>query len=519
MTRSTLTSLGIVLLVVAAGAYWLGRSHGGEVPGAATSRVASDVLFYRNAMNPSITSPVPAKDETGMDYVPVYADGEQPEREVLFYRNPMNPSVTSPVPAKDEMGMDYVPVYAGDSTTQAVPGTVSIDPTVVQNIGVRTTAVEWRKMARQIRTVGRVDYDEDGLARLHLRTEGWIERLAVSETGRHVREGQALLSLYSPQLVSSQQEYVLAMRGVAALPPEAPEEFVEQARALLSSSANRLRLLGVPESELQRLQGGGTVRRETTLTAPVSGIVQFIGVREGQFVSAQTEAYRVADLSSVWVLADLYEDEVPWVRPGDRAEIAIRGVTGSKLEARVDFVYPYLEGRTRTQKVRFLLSNADLSLKPDMYADVTIFAGREVEAITVPDAAVVRSGKRDQVFVVRGAGRFEPRVVKLGVSADGYVEIIDGLDAGEEVIFSGNFMIDSESKLREAVAKLLPPSADSAVDPVPSTAGTMPVNGAKAHEAAHGQGATGSDSRQPGVGHDATPMNATPAQADQPHRH
>jgi membrane fusion protein, copper/silver efflux system len=491
MTRSTVALFGILLLGVAGGGYWLGRSLGGATPGGESATESPKVLFYRNPMNPSITSPIPAKDEMGMDYVPVYADEAPGERKVLFYRNPMNPSITSPVPAKDEMGMDYVPVYAEDGAMATVPGTVSIDPTVVQNIGVRTAIAERRRLARQIRTVGRVEYDEQGLARVHLRTEGWIESLAVTETGQPVRRGDKLLTLYSPQIVSTEQEYVLAQRGVASLPADAPSEYVEQSQALMRSSAERLRLLNVPESELRRLKNGGEVRRETTLTAPVSGIVQFIGVREGQFVSAQTEAYRIADLSSVWLIADLYEDEVPWVQPGDRAEIALNGQPGHTISARVDYIYPYLEDKTRTQKVRLRLLNPGLLLKPDMYADVTIFADREVNAVTVPESAIVRSGTRNQVFLVRGPGQFEPRVVKLGVAADGYVQILDGLEAGDPIVVSSNFLIDSESKLREAVAKMVPPSTDSA-----SESPTMPAD-------------------QPHTDHNATQVKSMPAPADQ----
>jgi Cu(I)/Ag(I) efflux system membrane fusion protein len=460
MTRSTVALVGILLLAVASGGYWLGRSHGGSVP----------------VGPPEKTAP-----------------------KVLFYRNPMNPSITSPTPAKDEMGMDYVPVYADEGAVQTVPGTVSIDPTIVQDIGVRTSLAERRKLARQIRTVGRVEYDEKGLARVHLRTEGWVEHLSVTETGQPVRRGQALLALYSPQIVSTEQEYVIALKGVAALPADAPDEYVEQSQALLGSSAERLRLLGVPESELRRLRAGGEVRRETTLTAPVSGIVQLIGVREGQFVSAQTEAFDIADLSSVWVIADLYADEVPWVRPGDRAEIAIHGEPGSSIDARVDYIYPYLEDKTRTQKVRLRLSNPGLRLKPDMYADVTIFAGRVVDAVTVPDAAIVRSGIRDQVFVVRGPGKFEPRVVKLGVAANGYVQVLDGLKAGDNIVVSSNFLIDSESKLREAAAKMVPPSGNGMAEPT---------------ETAAAQDAAPPDQSRPD--HNAAQMISMPVPADQP---
>jgi len=466
MTKAHFFWIVVLLAAVGAGAYWLGLSHTAPKQEAVAGRTEHKALFYRNPMNPAITSPVPAKDEMGMDYIPVYADEPKAERKPLFYRNPMNPAITSPVPAKDEMGMDYVPVYADEGQAKAVPGTVKIDPTIVQDIGVRTATATSRKLSRKIRTVGRVDYDEDGLVHVNLRSDGWVERLFVRETGQPVHRGQPLLSLYSPQIVSTEQEYLLAARGVASLKPGTPEEFAAQAKALLDSAAERLRLLGVPASEIHRLQEGGAIHREITLLSPATGIVQAIGVREGQFVSAMTETYRIADLSTVWVLADLYEDEVPWVRVGDKASVAIHGIPGDTRQARVDYVYPYLEGKTRTQTVRLELGNAVGDLKPDMYADVTLDAGRTIEAVTVPESAIVRSGTRDQVFVVAGPGRYEPRTVHTGVSADGQVQVLDGLQAGEQVVVSGSFLIDSESKLREAAAKMVPPDnqAQPAVD-------------------------------------------------------
>ncbi|MEW6167353.1 MAG: efflux RND transporter periplasmic adaptor subunit [Pseudomonadota bacterium] len=426
MSNARYALAAVVLAAVAAGSYWLGRSRPSAAPQTSTAA---------------------------------------PSREILFYRNPMNPAVTSPVPAKDEMGMDYVPVYA-DEAAGAAPGTVTIDAGIVQNIGVRTALAERRMMTRQIRTVGRVAYDEQGLSHVHLRSEGWVEKLFVAETGQRVRAGQPLLSLYSPLIVSTEQEYRLAVRGVAALSDGTPPEIAAQARALLASTAERLRLLDVPEAELQRLQRGGDIRREVTLTAPASGIVQFIGAREGQFLGAQADVFRIADLSTVWVLADLYEDEVPWVQVGDRATLRLRGVPGQAPQARVDYVYPYLEGKTRTQKVRLHLANPDGLLKPDMYADVTLDAGRRIDAVAVPEAAIVRSGTRAQLFVQRAPGRFEPRAVTLGAAADGYVQILDGVDAGEPVVVSGQFLIDSESKLREAAAKLMPQAGSAAAEPV-----------------------------------------------------
>jgi membrane fusion protein, copper/silver efflux system len=422
MNRSGYVLLGLAVAAVVTGAYWFGRSH-------------SDATM---AIDPPTA-------------------GSSEQREILFYRNPMNPSRTSPVPARDEMGMDYIPVYADDEGARTSPGTVSIDPAIVQNIGVRTAAVERRELAREIRTVGRVDYDEEGLVRVHLRSDGWVEKLLVTKTGQHVRRGQALMTLYSPQIVSTEQEYLLALRGVVNLRKDSPPEFVEQARALSESSAERLRLLGVTESELARLHGGGAAKRAITLASPASGIVQFVGVREGQFLTAQTEIYRIADLSSVWVLADLYEDELPWVRPDDRAVIRLHGLPDESFEAGIDYIYPYLEGKTRTQKVRLRLPNPGLRIKPHMYADVTFHVRPQADAVAVPESSIVRSGTRTQVFVTSAPGRFEPREVRLGVAADGYVQILDGVAPGERVVTSAQFLIDSESKLREAMAKLVAP--------------------------------------------------------------
>lgn len=426
-----------VVAAVAAGSYWLGRSQTAAEPQAAAAQ----------------SGKIPGK--------------------VLFYRHPMNPSVTSPVPAKDEMGMDYVPVYA-DEGTGATPGTVTIDPGIVQSMGVRTAPAVRRAMTRQIRTVGRVDYDEQGLSHVHLRSEGWVEKLFVAETGQIVRAGEPLLALYSPLIVSTEQEYRLALRGVAALNERTPPSIAEQARALLASSAERLRLLDVPEAELRRLQGGGDIRREITLTAPESGIVQFIGAREGQFLSAQADVFRIADLSTVWVLADLYEDEVPWVQVGDRAELRLRGLPGPARTARVDYIYPYLDSKTRTQRLRLVLDNPDGTLKPGMYADVTIHSDRRLDAVVVPDAAIVRSGTRAQLFVQRAPGRFEPREVALGVAADGEVQILQGVEPGETVVVSGQFLIDSESKLREAAVKMMPQAGSAPAAAAPDQ-GAMPM--------------------------------------------
>ena len=360
---------------------------------------------------------------------------------VLFYRNPMNPAITSPVPARDEMGMDYIPVYADREAGSSEPtGTVRIDPVTVQNIGVRTAGAERQSLSRDIRSVGRVDFDEERLSRLHPKTEGWIEELYIDKTGEQIGKDAILLNIYSPQLVTSQQEYLLALNNLDVLRESPYEEIRQGAKDLVTSTRERLELLDVPEHQIRELERSRKVN---------------IGAREGQYVTPTTELYKIADLSRVWVFADVYESEVSWIQAGDPVDMKLAAIPGKVFSGRVGYIYPYAEAKTRTIKLRLEFDNPDLLLKPDMFADVTIHAQRKVDAIVIPAEAVVRSGEREQVFVVRGPGKFEPRAVKPGVSSQGMVQVVEGLAAGETVVTSSQFLIDSESKLREATAKML----------------------------------------------------------------
>jgi Cu(I)/Ag(I) efflux system membrane fusion protein len=381
------------------------------------------------------------------------------ERRVLFYRNPMNPAITSPVPAQDEMGMDYIPVYAGEDMESAgePAGTVKIDPVMVQNIGVRTTLAERQSLSRHIRSVGRVDFDEERLSRLHPKTEGWIEELYIDKTGEQIGKDAILLNIYSPQLVTSQQEYLLALNNLDVLRESPYEEIRQGARDLVTSARERLELLDVPEHQIRELERSRKIKKNLHIHSPFDGVIINIGAREGQYVTPETELYKIADLSRVWVFADVYENEVSWIQEGDPVDMKLAAIPGRIFSGRVGYIYPYAEAKTRTIKVRLEFDNPDLLLKPDMFADVTIHAQRTVDAIVIPAEAVVRSGKREQVFVVRAPGKFEPRDVSLGVSSQGLVQVIKGISAGEEVVTSSQFLIDSESKLREATAKMLEP--------------------------------------------------------------
>lgn len=459
--------IALSMLVLGIGVGYLVAPKPGKEQAHAVLPEQKKPLFYRSPMNPSVTSPVPAKDAMGMDYVPVFAeDNHAREGEILFYRNPMNPEITSPVPAKDAMGMDYVPVYTKDNAgADESAGSVKIDAVTVQNMGVRTATAKMSMLSHVVRAVGRVDYDEERIVRLHPKTEGWIETLRVDKTGERVKKDQDLLSIYSPQLVASQQEYILALNNLKVLKKSPIEDIRRGAEELVNSSRERLKLLDVPAHQLHDLTYNQNIRKTLHIHTPADGIVINIGAREGQYVTPETELYMIADLSKVWVYADIYEYELPWVKVGDPVEMQLAGVPGRIFNGHLAFIYPYAEAKTRTIKVRLVFDNAELLLKPELFAEVTIYAGKQVDAVVIPSEAVIRSGAKTQVFVVRGAGKFEPRQITTGLLSNNEIAVLDGLKEGEEVVTSAQFLIDSESKLREATAKMMEPSTPQQPEP------------------------------------------------------
>ena len=366
-------------------------------------------------------------------------------RAPLYYRNPMNPTITSPKPAKDEMGMDYIPVYSEDDVSASVAGTVLIDPVTVQSMGIRTTKAARRSLVKTIYTWGRIDYDETSITRLHPKTEGWVELMLVETTGQSLKHDDILLSIYSPQLVSAQEEYLLALNRSAA-------SFVTE--QLAETALRRLELLDVPNHQIEELKQDREVKKYLHIHSPAAGTVIKVGVREGQYVTPKTELYFIADLAKVWVFVNIFEDELAWVKEGDHARMSVKGIPGKTFSGQLTYIYPYADRQTRTIKARLEFDNPGLLLKPDMYAEIEIAVGRRASAISVPSEAVVRSGTREKIFVQVSDGKFEPREVVLGVASKGWIEVLKGVTSGESVVTSAQFLIDSESKLREAVAKM-----------------------------------------------------------------
>jgi len=377
------------------------------------------------------------------------------ERKPLFYRHPMQPEVTSPVPAKGSMGMDYIPVFADEVTGQnEIAGTVRIDAVVQQNIGVRTAKAELASLSHTVRAAGRISFDETRITKLHPKIEGWVEELFVDTTGQQVEEDTMLLSLYSPRLVASQQEYVLALKNNETLKNSSVEDIRRGAEELVASSRSRLELFDVPEHQIRELEASLEPQKTLHIHSPAAGIIIRIGAREGQHVTPMTELFMIADLSRVWAYADIFEYDLPWVKTGDEAQMTLAASPGQVFKGRVAYIYPYAESKTRTIKVRIEFDNPDLMLKPEMFVNIRLDASQQDLATVIPAEAVIRSGSEDQVFVVRGPGKFEPRKVQLGLQSDGRVIVLAGVQPGEEVVTSAQFLIDSESKLREATAKM-----------------------------------------------------------------
>jgi Cu(I)/Ag(I) efflux system membrane fusion protein len=467
LTGAIVVALGVS--VGAAGGYWYARAPAGT----AASGIAPEspglerkILYYRDPSGAPYWSAEPKKDAQGRDYLPVFEDeeisfepgGKKPAaaaggaRKILYYRNPMGLPDTSPVPKKDWMGMDYIPVYEGEEQDDGRTVKVSLDK--VQRSGVRTETVEPRVIVRPLRSVGTVMHDESRLTIVTVRADGFVEELFVSRTGQHVRAGEPMFRVYSPDIQRAQIDLLTAMgaaqrgSGIAA----------GDANRNLEGAQQRLRNLAVPESRIREVREKGVNPRTLDWPAPASGDVIEKKIINGQRVQAGQELYRIADHSHLWVIADVAEADLHAVKIGTSATVTVRAYMAQPIEGEVTFVYPELRAETRTARVRIEIPNPEGRLKVDMYADVVFQAGAgEEPCIAVPASAVIDSGTRQVVLVAKGEGRFEPRAVKLGRRGDGYVEVLDGISAGEQVVTAATFLIDAESNLKAALQAFTQP--------------------------------------------------------------
>jgi Cu(I)/Ag(I) efflux system membrane fusion protein/cobalt-zinc-cadmium efflux system membrane fusion protein len=407
------------------------------------------------------------------------------ERKIKYWRAPMDPTYISDEPGKSPMGMDLVPVYEDE----IAEGAISIDPITVQNMGLRTALVGTGELTKTIRTVGHIDYDEKRLYIVNTKITGWIEKLHVNTTGEVVQKGQPLLEIYSPELVSTQEEYLSALKNYSQLKDSPYEEARAGALELLNSTQKRLEYWDIDQNQIEDLKRTREIKKTLTLYSPADGVVLHKNAVEGAHVKAGSDLFRIAGLSTVWVLGHIYEYELPYIRLGQKALMSLSYLPGETFEGNVTYIYPYLDKKTRDVKIRLEFPNPGYRLKPEMYADVVIESELSGERILIPEEAVIRSGKREIVFVDMGEGKYAPREISVGVSGQGdVVEVKKGLLAGEIIVVSGQFMLDSESKTQEAIQKMIKAKMEATPQAKPHEHPPPEIEEEQeSHEQAHGE--------------------------------
>ena len=437
----------------------------------ATAPASRAVLYWKDPDGKNDFAPAPKKTADGRDYIPVYDDqeaaiaGSAPAKlkcngKPLYYRNPMGLADTSPVPKKDSMGMDYIPVFEDEGDASTVK--ISLDR--VQRSGVRSEPARMENLARPVRASGIAKPDERTLRSVTLRADGFIEQLYINETGKHVKVGEPMFSVYSPQMVSVQVDYRNAIKAFAS------DRRTEEGALI------RLKNMGIPETVIQQLQNDPNPIRSIDWPAPMSGVVMEKKVVAGQMVKAGEELYRLADLSSIWVIANVAEQDIGMVKVGAPAKMSFRAYPGETFEGKVTFILHELDVATRSAKVRIEVKNPEHRIKHEMFADVEINAGeKDIARLVVPVSAVIDSGNRQVVIIDKGEGRFEPRPVKLGMRGDSFIEILEGIKDGEQVVTTANFLIDAESNLKAALkAFTAAPATDKLPEPSMDKMGAKP---------------------------------------------
>ena len=464
MKRSRVLTLALAAAVLLGGASLLSTACGKSAPKAGTEAAP---VRYQCPMHPQIVRDHPGDCPIcGMKLVPIdektqgtATPAAPAEKKVLFYRSPMDPKITSPVPRKDEMGMDFVPVYSdevggGGSGPEGL-ATVTIDSRKQQLLGLTTVKVERVPFATSIRTVGHVAIDETRLHHVHTRYDAYVEHIEADFTGKYVKKGEVLAMVYSPDLYATQQEYLLALKASKSLSSSTISSVATGGEDLLAAARKRLLLWDVTPADIDALARRGEPSRTVNIYAPISGYVLARTAYHGMRVTPAEALFDIVDLSSVWVLADVYEYELPRLALGQHATVTLSYWPGRTWSGRVTYIYPGVDEKSRTVKVRVELANPKEELKPEMYADVVI-KGAAREALVVPDDTLLDSGTRMVAFVSEGEGRLTPREVTVGDHAKGLYEVTAGLSEGETVARGANFLVDSESRLKAALSAMAP---------------------------------------------------------------
>jgi len=416
----------------------------------ATAGNGKEKTLYTCGMHPQVVQDHPGNCPIcGMKLTPIRKTGgehqEHAEKKVKYYKSTMNPGETKPTPGKDSMGMEMVPVYEEEATA-AESSAIAVDSATIQTMGIRTALVGRGPLRRTIRTVGTIDYDETALAEVTTKFKGWVEKLYANATGQLVMRGDPLFEIYSPELYSAQTEYLLAL-GQGTNSPESSD--------LRTSVRNKLKFFDISDEQIAELEHSGQPSKTMRIVAPQDGFVVEKAVVEGQMVDAGMKIYRLADLGLVWVQTQIYEQDLASIRLGQEATVTLSYLPDREFRGRVTYIYPNLDEKTRTARVRMEFHNPGYFLKPGMFAEVKVTSELDPSALLVPDMAVLRSGEHNTVFVALDGGRFDARTVTLGSQGENDTyQVLGGLREGERIVTSGQFMLDSESQLREAIQKM-----------------------------------------------------------------
>ena len=373
----------------------------------------------------------------GMDLVKVEQEEESSskEKKILFWVAPMDPNYRRDEAGKSPMGMDLVPVYDEGGGSD-----VKISPAVENNLGVRTAKVVRDKLWRKINTVGYIDFDENKITHIHLRTKGWIDKLYVKSEGERVKKGQLLFEVYSPELVNAQEEYTQALRSAN--------------KRLINASKERLISLGISQKQISQLQKTRKVSRYVQVYATQNGIVSELKVRQGMFVMPNKKVMSLADLSSIWVLAEVFESQADWVKVGQSADVTLPYKPGTAWGGTVEYIYPSLNPKTRTLRVRLRFDNPNEDLKPNMFSNISIYGGAKKNILIVPREAVIRTGNDARVILSMGEGRYRARNIVMGIESGDWIAIKSGVLEGDRVVTSGQFLIDSEASLKASIQRM-----------------------------------------------------------------
>ncbi|WP_392339976.1 efflux RND transporter periplasmic adaptor subunit [Moritella marina] len=414
-----------------------------------TTNTEPEILYWVAPMDANYRRDEPGQSPMGMDLVPVYAKKSQTVaqtttvQEPLYWVAPMDANYRRDKPGQSPMGMDLVPVYQ-DDTTASDAGLVTISARVENNLGVRTQTALRRPFTSQINTVGILEFNQDSLWQINSRVSGWVDQLYIKNTGEFVTKGQALFTLYSPELIKAQKELLNTLR-IGNHP-------------LISSAKKRLSALGISQAQVKQISRTQKVIQNVTISAPKSGYITELTIREGAYISPAVQIITAGLLTEIWLQAEIFESQASQVNIGDKATMQVDSFPGQTWQGEVDYIYPELNAAIRTLKVRIKITNSDERLKPNMFATLTLDSQQQTNSIQVPRESIIRSGTLDRIVLAKGDGQYQSIKVTLGRESAGYVEVLAGLNDGDEIVTSAQFLLDSESSLTADFSRIGPPT-------------------------------------------------------------